>query len=60
MVKTVCQSDFCGVLLNFKADFRIMISNIFKIVQDKIKGVTPPCTPIGRKLYLGRYWDLRG
>ena len=41
-------SDFCEIILVFKADFRILILNFkitayndFKMVPDKITGVTP-------------------
>ena len=45
--------DFCEIILIFKADFRIMISNVkitanddFKMVPDKITGVTLTSTPV--------------
>ena len=45
--------DFCGILLIFKADFRITIltvkitaKNDLKMVPDKITGVTPTSTPV--------------
>ena len=54
-------SDFCGIIPIFKAKFSITISevkipanNYFKMVPDKIKEVTSTCTPIWRKLLLGR------
>ena len=50
--RNASQSDFCGILLNFKADFCITISNNFKMVPDQIKSVTPPCISKGSKLYL--------
>ena len=44
-------SDFCGIIWIFKADYRITISNVkitanndFKMVPDKITGVTPTST----------------
>ena len=48
-------SDFCIIILFFKADFRITISDVkipqnndFKMVPDKIKDVTLTYTPVLR------------
>ena len=53
LIRDANQSDFCGIILIFKADFRITISNIklttnddFKMVPDKIMGVTLTSTLI--------------
>ena len=52
-IKDANHSHFCGILLFFKADFRITISDVeipanndFKMVPDKIKGVIPTATPV--------------
>ena len=46
-------SDFYGIILIFKADFRITISNMkikannnFKMVPDQITGLIPTSTPV--------------
>lgn len=46
-------SNFCGVIPIFKSVLRIMFSEIkipaskdLKMLQDKIKEVAPPCTPL--------------
>ena len=53
--------DFCGIIPIFKANFRITIFDVkirqiavSKMIPDKIKEVTSTCTPIWRKLQVGR------